>query len=115
MFDSCENCTFAEKYRSSRSVEELLERIKTLQEQIDKIEAEEAAQRVDPKSNFWSRLTYPKPTNVWDNRVVRLQSRLWEAELEIRQIRTKMECRRYPDPKEVAKSYKCGEYRKASR
>jgi hypothetical protein len=111
MFNSCQNCAFAEVYGSGHSIPVLEKRILEMQEQIDKME--EDFKKEMEQTSVWNILPSYR-YSLANNPVIRLRSRMWELQLELRNIREKMECRRYPDPKIVNKSYKCGEYKTAS-
>jgi hypothetical protein len=110
MFDGCQNCTFAEAYRSPDSIQRMREEITRLRKQSEEIEAEEKK----AEEGFLNRMfPFPTPYRIWNDPIIRNRSRIWELEAEIKRMETHVECRRYPESIDVSKEYKCGEYKRA--
>jgi hypothetical protein len=108
----CSDCKFAQPLNRDVSIEKWEARAEKLAKQIEEAE-KEAAQ---PKKGFFRLLfgdgdppmMYPPP-DKWDN-IRNLRWRQMETFQAISDLKSKVECRRFPEAKEVNNNYFCGEF-----
>jgi hypothetical protein len=106
--DKCQNCVFSKPLNTARTAEEWEERAKVFEKQADDLNDE--LEKL--YKGFWSFLSGPSYDSGHDAWVY-AKSKQFDALARAKAIRNNVQCHRFPEVQEVAKTHWCGEHKSA--